>query len=185
MPSEFVSLMDIEDARKRLEGVAVPTPLDRSRSLSGHAGGDVFIKCENLQRTGSFKIRGAYNRISRLDDRRAEQGSGGCFGRQPRPGSRAGRDAQRDSVARCSCRKRRRCRRSRRQAIRSRGRADRQGLRRGVRRRGRAPRNRRAPFSCIPSTTHTSSPARERSGSRSSSRWTTSEPSSFRSAEGD
>ena len=43
------------------------TPLDRSRALSDHAGGEVFIKCENLQRTGSFKIRGAYNRIARLD----------------------------------------------------------------------------------------------------------------------
>ena len=68
MTSEFVSLSDVEDARKRLQGVAVKTPLDRSRALSDHVGGEVFIKCENLQRTGSFKIRGAYNRISRLDD---------------------------------------------------------------------------------------------------------------------
>ena len=68
MASDFVSLADIEDARKRLDGVAVITPLDRSRSLSEHVGGPVFIKCENLQRTGSFKIRGAYNRICRLDD---------------------------------------------------------------------------------------------------------------------
>ena len=74
MASEFVSLVDIEDARKRLQGVAVPTPLDRSRSLSEHVDGPVFIKCENLQRTGSFKIRGAYNRISRLDDSAREKG---------------------------------------------------------------------------------------------------------------
>ena len=66
--SELVSLSDIEDARKRLQGVAVTTPLDRSRSLSEHSNGAVFIKCENLQRTGSFKIRGAYNRICRLDE---------------------------------------------------------------------------------------------------------------------
>jgi threonine dehydratase len=64
----LVSLEDIEDARRRLEGVAVTTPLDRSRALSDRTGGEVFIKCENLQRTGSFKIRGAYNRISRLDN---------------------------------------------------------------------------------------------------------------------
>ncbi len=51
-----------------MKGVAVTTPFDRSRALSNHAGGEVFIKCENLQRTGSFKIRGAYNRISRLDE---------------------------------------------------------------------------------------------------------------------
>jgi threonine dehydratase len=68
----LVSLADVEDARRRLEGVAVTTPLDRSRALSDRTGGEVFIKCENLQRTGSFKIRGAYNRISRLDhDERA------------------------------------------------------------------------------------------------------------------
>jgi threonine dehydratase len=66
--SQLVDLPAIEDARRVLKGVAVETPLDRSRALSEHAGGDVFIKCENLQRTGSFKIRGAYNRISRLDE---------------------------------------------------------------------------------------------------------------------
>ncbi|MDP9067656.1 MAG: threonine ammonia-lyase [Actinomycetota bacterium] len=70
----LVELADIEDARRRLQGVAVQTPLDRSRALSGHVGGAVFIKCENLQRTGSFKIRGAYNRISRLSD--AERAAG-------------------------------------------------------------------------------------------------------------
>ncbi|MDQ4095448.1 MAG: threonine ammonia-lyase [Actinomycetota bacterium] len=74
MTSDFVSLSDIEDARNRLRGVAVTTPLDRSRALSNHAGGEVFIKCENLQRTGSFKIRGAYNRISRLDDSAKSRG---------------------------------------------------------------------------------------------------------------
>jgi threonine dehydratase len=68
MKSHLVDLPAIEDARRRLKGVAVETPLDRSRALSEHAGGDVFIKCENLQRTGSFKIRGAFNRISRLDE---------------------------------------------------------------------------------------------------------------------
>lgn len=64
----LVSLDEIEDARSRLEGVSVLTPIDRSRALSGLVDGDVSIKCENLQRTGSFKIRGAFNRISRLDD---------------------------------------------------------------------------------------------------------------------
>ena len=65
-PPPLVELPEIEEARERLKGVAVPTPLDRSRALSDQVGGEVFIKCENLQRTGSFKIRGAYNRISRL-----------------------------------------------------------------------------------------------------------------------
>ncbi|NNF04915.1 MAG: pyridoxal-phosphate dependent enzyme, partial [Rhodothermales bacterium] len=43
-----------------------------SRTLDGLTGGSVFLKCENFQRTGAFKIRGAYNALSRLsDDRRA------------------------------------------------------------------------------------------------------------------
>jgi threonine dehydratase len=70
----LVTLDQIEDARSRLEGVAVRTPLDESRALSSQVGGKVFIKCENLQRTGSFKIRGAYNRISRLDASEKERG---------------------------------------------------------------------------------------------------------------
>lgn len=68
MKTALVGLEEIEDARRLLEGVAVKTPLDRSRSLSDVVGREVFIKCENLQRTGSFKIRGAYNRIARLTD---------------------------------------------------------------------------------------------------------------------
>ncbi len=71
---QLVGLAEITDARRRLKGVAVETALDRSRALSDHAAGPVFIKCENLQRTGSFKIRGAYNRISRLTD--AERAAG-------------------------------------------------------------------------------------------------------------
>ena len=64
----LVGMAEIGDARRRLEGVAVSTPVDRSRALSDHVGGPVFVKCENLQRTGSFKIRGAYNRIIRLSE---------------------------------------------------------------------------------------------------------------------
>jgi threonine dehydratase len=72
--AELVPLEAIEDARGRLKNVAVLTPLDRSRALSDLAGGEVFIKCENLQRTGSFKIRGAYNRISRLNEAECRAG---------------------------------------------------------------------------------------------------------------
>ena len=57
---------DIEDAAVRLDGVAVRTPLLRSDALDAATGGRVFLKPEMLQRTGSFKFRGAYNRISRL-----------------------------------------------------------------------------------------------------------------------
>ena len=59
-------LADIEAARARLDGVARVTPVFGSETLSQLAGGKVLLKAENLQRTGSFKIRGAYNRISTL-----------------------------------------------------------------------------------------------------------------------
>jgi threonine dehydratase len=60
------TLPDIEAARTRLDGVARVTPVYRSETLSRLAGREVHLKAENLQRTGSFKVRGAYNRISRL-----------------------------------------------------------------------------------------------------------------------
>jgi threonine dehydratase len=60
------TLEDIRAAREVLDGVAVHTPMEGSRWLSALAGGPVLIKAENLQRTGSFKIRGAYLRMSRL-----------------------------------------------------------------------------------------------------------------------
>ena len=66
MADGLIDLGDIDQARTRLQGVAVETPLDRSRALSERIGGEAFVKAENLQRTGSFKIRGAYNRIARL-----------------------------------------------------------------------------------------------------------------------
>ena len=62
------SFADVEDAARRLEGVAVRTPLIRSDALDEAAGGRVFVKAECLQRTGSFKIRGAYNRLVRLTE---------------------------------------------------------------------------------------------------------------------
>jgi len=61
-----VTLADVETARGLIHGVAVETPMEQSRWLSALVGGPVWLKCENLQRTGSFKIRGAYVRISRL-----------------------------------------------------------------------------------------------------------------------
>ncbi len=57
---------DIEAARARLDGVARVTPVFRSETFSRLAGREVVLKAENLQRTGSFKIRGAFNKISSL-----------------------------------------------------------------------------------------------------------------------
>ena len=60
------ALDDIVDAARRLRGVARVTPLLRSDALDAAAGGPLLIKAEPLQRAGSFKFRGAWNRISRL-----------------------------------------------------------------------------------------------------------------------
>ncbi|MFF8830402.1 threonine ammonia-lyase [Streptomyces sp. NPDC015131] len=65
-PSHPVILDDVRGAQKMLSGVARVTPLEGSRYLSGLVGAPVHFKCENLQRTGSFKLRGAYVRISGL-----------------------------------------------------------------------------------------------------------------------
>jgi threonine dehydratase len=62
----LVSGADVEAAAALLDGVVRRTPLEHSRALAERVGGPVWLKCENLQRTGSFKIRGAYTRIARL-----------------------------------------------------------------------------------------------------------------------
>jgi threonine dehydratase len=64
----------IRSAAERLCEIVVRTPLIRSDELSEHAGVDVWLKCENLQRTGSFKLRGAYNALATLS---AQQRSAG------------------------------------------------------------------------------------------------------------
>ena len=65
---------DVVDAAERLAGLAVETPLLRSDALDAACGGRVWVKAESLQRTGSFKFRGAYNRISRLSE--GQRGAG-------------------------------------------------------------------------------------------------------------
>jgi threonine dehydratase len=69
-----VTLEDVEAASRLLRGVIRRTPVVRSRVLSDRLGGPVHLKCENLQRTGSFKIRGAYTRMSRLSDEEKARG---------------------------------------------------------------------------------------------------------------
>jgi threonine dehydratase len=64
--SGHVSVDDIRAAQDLLRDIIVTTPILESRSLSAKAGGPVYLKCENLQRAGSFKSRGAYVRIARL-----------------------------------------------------------------------------------------------------------------------
>src|SRR3954471_418147 len=72
--ASLVGLDDVRAARALLEGVSRVTPVEGSAVLCKAVGGDVSLKCENLQRTGSFKIRGAYVRIARLTD--AERAGG-------------------------------------------------------------------------------------------------------------
>ncbi len=69
-----VTLEDINDAAKLLDGVIKKTPSISAGWIEKKYGVDVTFKCENLQRAGSFKIRGAYNRIARLSE--AERSSG-------------------------------------------------------------------------------------------------------------
>lgn len=70
----MVDFKDIEAAAKRLAPVTVETPLLRSSALDEIAGGTVYIKPENLQVTGSFKFRGAYNMLSQLTADEAKHG---------------------------------------------------------------------------------------------------------------
>ena len=65
---------DVQDAAARLKGVAVRTPLLHVEALNEAANGRVFVKAECLQRTGTFKFRGAYNRVSRLTDDERRRG---------------------------------------------------------------------------------------------------------------
>jgi threonine dehydratase len=70
----LVAADDVVAARELLSDVISPTPLLYSRVLSEQLGGPVYLKCENLQRTGSFKVRGAYVRIARLSDAERARG---------------------------------------------------------------------------------------------------------------
>ncbi len=65
-----MTIDSIREARERLAAVVQRNRLDHSSTFSAMTGGDVYLKCENLQKTGSFKVRGAYNKIAKL----AEEG---------------------------------------------------------------------------------------------------------------
>lgn len=69
-----VTLDDVRSAAARLRGVAHRTPVLRSRTLDALAGAEILLKCENQQRVGAFKFRGAYNAASRLTPERLSRG---------------------------------------------------------------------------------------------------------------
>jgi threonine dehydratase len=69
-----ISLADVRAAAERLRGVANQTPVVTSRTVDALVGGRVFFKCENLQRGGAFKFRGAYNRLVNLSPAERQRG---------------------------------------------------------------------------------------------------------------
>ena len=71
-----VTFADVEAAASRLAGVAHRTPVLTSRTADARTGAQLFFKCENLQRMGAFKFRGAYNALARFS---AEQRAGGAI----------------------------------------------------------------------------------------------------------
>jgi threonine dehydratase len=72
--SEIVTVDDVREAAKRLDGIAHRTPVITSSTLDELIGAEVFVKCENFQRMGAFKFRGAYNAISRLNPEQLGRG---------------------------------------------------------------------------------------------------------------
>ena len=69
-----IALADVRQAAERLRGVANRTPVVTSRTVDALVGAQVFFKCENLQRGGAFKFRGAYNRLVALSPEEAARG---------------------------------------------------------------------------------------------------------------
>lgn len=69
-----VNLEDVKKAEEVLKSIVKETPLQESKELSAKLGANVYYKCENLQKTGSFKIRGACNKISNLTDEEKAKG---------------------------------------------------------------------------------------------------------------
>ncbi|HEY6042578.1 MAG TPA: threo-3-hydroxy-L-aspartate ammonia-lyase [Anaerolineae bacterium] len=74
MPELPITFDDITRAAERLRGVAHRTPVLTSRTFDRQVGRQVFFKCENLQRGGAFKFRGAYNRLSQLSEAERKRG---------------------------------------------------------------------------------------------------------------
>src|SRR3569832_89435 len=65
---------DIESAAKQIHSVAHKTPVATSKTIDARTGAEEFFKCENLQRAGAFKFRGAYNALSRLSSDERKRG---------------------------------------------------------------------------------------------------------------
>ncbi|MEO0838061.1 MAG: threo-3-hydroxy-L-aspartate ammonia-lyase [Cyanobacteria bacterium J06643_5] len=73
-PDNLIEISDIQAAAKRLDGIAHQTPVLTSTTVNQITNSEVFFKCENFQRTGSFKFRGAYNALSQLSQSQKQKG---------------------------------------------------------------------------------------------------------------
>ena len=73
-PTRTPSLEEFEQAAKNVSAVAIHTPMIQSDYLSEYSGSQVWFKCENLQRTGAYKLRGAYNILSKLSAAEKKKG---------------------------------------------------------------------------------------------------------------
>src|SRR4051812_17053344 len=74
MTQALPTAADVDAAAQRLAGVALHTPLITSPALDALTGARVFLKAETLQRTGSFKFRGAYNKLAQIEPQRRAGG---------------------------------------------------------------------------------------------------------------
>lgn len=74
MPITLPTYQDVIDASERLKGAANATPVLTSRTLNAEIGAEIFFKCENYQRTGSFKFRGAYNSLAKFNEQQRKAG---------------------------------------------------------------------------------------------------------------
>ena len=64
-----IPLSDFEKAAGRIKGIVHRTELDHSTTFSRMTGGEIYLKCENRQKTGAFKLRGASNKIASMIER--------------------------------------------------------------------------------------------------------------------
>lgn len=102
--SKSVKFSDIATAGLWLAGVAHKTPVLTSKTVDQLVKSEVFFKCENFQRTGSFKFRGAYNALAQLSDAQKRQGVLTYSPLKSCPGDRFIWAATRHSYHRCDAR---------------------------------------------------------------------------------
>ena len=74
MDSSVLKFSDIVAARSTLRGIAKQTSISHSKSFSQMSGANIFMKLENMQTTGAFKVRGAYNKLANLSPEERAKG---------------------------------------------------------------------------------------------------------------